>query len=753
MPRIPRLSATSTRARVILCAAVGALAATIGTALRSTHAFAAMEGKLVDSRTNAFVGTRPPDPDIVMAVVGEADVKSLRKHGYDWPWDLTITAFAFDWMHEAGVKAVLVDVAQYDRGNGLDEVTLDPDDTDDLIKARIEDAKPLVAAYGDLARSSTIVVAIELTRGATEMDPKAVLKRRPTYLAMLDRLPPLPVPTSVTRADTNLPVYSLLANASVCGYVNAFPDDDGVLRRVTPFARVDARVVPSLTAAAALRVVSPASVTESEIRLAGVTQRLDVGGRFIANFRGRGGDYPSVRPADMVIAGAELPEWRKRKKQNPDEPLKVVGTARADAVRGKYVIWGVNGPGIKDIVPTPISDTFAGPEYHATVLDNLLHGDGRVPVAPGTDRAILFALCAAFGGFGGLSLRRGVLVGAWALLSAGFVFGAYRLFHAGTSIDVVTPVLALGGTYAGVVAFRLLTEGRRNKWLEGTFGQYLSPAVIEALKSDPEMLQLTGRKREITVLFSDVKGFTSISEKLPPERLTELLNDYLTRQSEPILERDGVIDKFIGDAVMAFFGDPVPAPDHAVRACRAAVRCRAALAGTAPLAASLGVEVKNRIGVNSGFAVMGNMGSAKRLSYTAMGDTVNLASRLESGNKAFGSATLIGPLTYEQAKDAIVARPIAKVVVVGKKEPMAIYELLGMAGETDADVVALAEAFGRAHAAVLADDLDAARRQLAQASAIRPGDGPCLWLGRLVDELAAGKRARPWDGVYVLEEK
>jgi adenylate cyclase len=256
------------------------------------------------------------------------------------------------------------------------------------------------------------------------------------------------------------------------------------------------------------------------------------------------------------------------------------------------------------------------------------------------------------------------------------------------------------------------------------------------------------------VLFSDVKSFTSISEKLSPANLVLLLNDYLTRQSEQILEREGVVDKFIGDAVMAFFGDPVPVPDHALRACRAAVRCREVLVETEPLAERLGVPaLKNRIGINSGLATVGNMGSAKRFNYTAMGDTVNFASRLESANKAFGSAILVGPLTYEQAKASIVARPIARVVVVGQREPMAVYELLGMAGETDEATVALANAYSAAHAAVLADDLDEARRRLLDAVALRPADGPSIWLSRLVDELGAGRRPRPWDGVFVLDEK
>jgi adenylate cyclase len=333
---------------------------------------------------------------------------------------------------------------------------------------------------------------------------------------------------------------------------------------------------------------------------------------------------------------------------------------------------------------------------------------------------------------------------------------AFLPFARGTVIDLFTPLAGIVLTYAGVVAFRLMTEGRRNRWLESTFGQYLSPAVIEQLKKDPTRLELGGRRTEITILFSDIKGFTSISEQLKdrPGEFKKLMNVYLTGQSEPVLAEDGTIDKFIGDAVMAFFGDPLEVGDHSLRACRAAIRSQEALAPLQPLAASLGLPpLVNRIGVNTGPAYVGNMGSEKRFSYTAMGDDVNLASRLEGANKAFGTHVLIGPGTYEQAKHAIVAKPIGRLRVVGKSEPVLVHELVALRDEASAETLRHAEAYGRAHAALLADDLDAALRHLADAEALRPGDGACAWLRTLVAGLRRGDPPRPWDGVVVLESK
>jgi adenylate cyclase len=321
-------------------------------------------------------------------------------------------------------------------------------------------------------------------------------------------------------------------------------------------------------------------------------------------------------------------------------------------------------------------------------------------------------------------------------------------------MDVFTPLAGIVLTFSGVIAFRLLTEGRRNKWLENTFGQYLSPAVIEELKKDPSRLSLGGQRTEVSVLFSDIKGFTSLAERLPQEAIVRLLNVYLTGQSEPVLSEDGVIDKFIGDAVMAFFGDPLPHGDHATRACRAALRSQAALAALRPLEEDLGLPpIANRIGVNTGPAVVGNMGSDKRFDYTAIGDTVNFASRLEGANKAFGTRILVGETTYEQAKDAIVAKPVARLRVVGKSEPVGVYELLSLRDGVDPALLRHVEAYERAHAAVRADDLDAASRALDEATAERADDALCTWLRELVARLRAGEVPRPWDGTVVLESK
>ena len=739
MPKkTPRLSRLSTRERALFGLLIGIVVAAVFASVRDTGPVERFEWRLVDARTQAYIGTRPPDPRIVMAVVNDEDVERLRKDSHYWPWSLDVNALAFKWMAAAGVRAVAVDVLHYDTGIG-------PQEHGD--EAREAEGRDLGGAFGQIGE---VALAYELT-DVRAQDPDVYAYREPLFREHVDRMLPATGHPALERSYAFLPAYRLLEGARRVGYVNQATDADGVTRRAAPLAAWRGRILQSLPLATALAATDEkASLSTERIVLGPVTQRLDADADFYINFRTELGGHERVSVADMVYAGNQLEENQAAGKKEVPK----VGSADPAALRGKIVIWGVDLQGFKDIVFSPVARRMSGPNIQATILDDLLNGDGRVAVPRTVNLEILFGLCALLGVIGGVAKRRGVFIGSWLLLSGGTYFAAYKLFAAGHSIDLFTPLVSLLVTYAGVVAFRELTEGRRNRWLEGTFGQYLSPAVIAAIKKDPTLLELGGRKRELTILFSDVKEFTRISEKLSSEDLVRLLNHYLTRQSGQILEHDGVIDQFIGDAVVAFFGDPVVYADHALRGCQAAVRCSRAIEETQPLAAELGVgPLVNRIGVNSGPVTVGNMGSDKRFDYTCIGDPVNLSSRLEGANKAFGTRILIGPQTYEQAKQGIVTIPIANLRVVGKHEPVAVYALLGLRGETPQDVLVHADAYGKAHAWVLRDDLEAAKAAIAEAEKVKPEDGPTAWLRGLVEELESGKRPRPWDGIYVLDAK
>lgn len=748
----PRLSVQPAWVGALVGAGIGVGVALVLLLARGTDAMTGLEWRLVDTRTKTFAGARPPHPDLVLAEVGNEDVAAIRATGSagNWPWPLDLTAYAFAWMKEAGVRAVAVDIYQFDRGRVAEELGLSTAEEVEAYErdhGGIEPVRELAAAYrGD----TRVVLAMELSRQPPEGGETAYRLRRPVFLRQLEALPPLDVPTSIVRPYVNLPVLRLLEAARGAGFAVAVTDDDGVLRRAGLVGAWDGRRVPSLPLATLLAARDDVRVSGRAVAVGDRVQRLSDDGTFLLAFRGEPGTFPRISPAAMVAAGAELADRRAR-----GEPgIPPAGHIAAEQMRGKIVLWGANPSGFKDVVSTPLSAAFSGPEYQLTVIDNLLRGDGVREASSTTNAALLLALCAGLGALAGGARRRWIPLAAAAVAGGALWLAAYRCFAAGLSIDLVTPTLGVLLTYAGGLAYKSLTDGRRNRWLEGTFSQYLAPSVIAAIQKDPSMLALGGRQREISVLFSDVKGFTTISETLTSDQVVRLLNDYLTRQSAPVLENDGVIDKFIGDAVMAFFGDPVAQSDHARRACQAAVASVKAAEGSQALARSLGLAgITNRIGIASGPATVGNIGSDRRFNYTAIGDTVNFASRLESSNKAFGSRILLADATYQAARGAVLAKPLASLLVVGKSEPVPVWELLAMAYDASDALRRHAEVFTRAHAAVLADDLDAAERLLEEAEGLHPGDGPCRWLGALIDELHDGRRPRPWDGVYAMDSK
>jgi adenylate cyclase len=731
--------------------------------LRSTRGMETLELRLVDVRTRAFVGDRPADPRIVLAVIEEPDHERVTKSnlgaGVFWPWPLVLHDYAMKALKEAGVRAVLVDIYHLERGKSREDLTLTETESTqgwvDVAVGEHADGKRLGDTYAALER---VVLAFQLDDQPTGHEqPARVTVAEERLLPTIRYLPR----AGRRGAHATLPLHQPARGAALLGFANVEESADGVFRRSVPCGTWDGRPVLSLALAGAfLATDGRREVRGSRIQVGQAVQALDEEGSFFLNFRGAASRaYRRVSPADLIQWGWTLEEQREAEKEKgapagPFRPADAEEARRFDALKDAIIVYGVNLKGADDIVTTPLAGTHPGPEVQATALDNLLHGDGRVRVPRATDRWILLGLCFLAGVVGAL------LKGKWWPHVPPFVLlmvlgiGAWRLFAAGTVIDLITPLAGLVLTWGATSVLRLATEGRRNRWLEGTFGRYVSPEVVEALKKDPRLLELGGRRRELSVLFSDVANFTRISESLPPEQTVRLLNVYLTGQSQEVMATGGVIDKFNGDGVMAFWGDPIESSDHALRTVTAALRCLAVLPEIAPLLKELELEdFRIRIGVNSGPALVGNMGSEARFDYTCMGDNVNLASRLEGANKVFGSRLLVGPVTYLLVKDHVVAKRLADLVVVGRSTPVRVYEILSLIGDASEDTRAHAAAFARAHASLRKGDVTAALENLAEAESRRPGDGPTAWLRGLAGRMRRGEAPQSWDGTWRLTEK
>ena len=342
-----------------------------------------------------------------------------------------------------------------------------------------------------------------------------------------------------------------------------------------------------------------------------------------------------------------------------------------------------------------------------------------------------------------------VLVGI-ALSAAWYLFS-----REGIWLWSVAPVLSLGLSYAGSTATLYVVEEQDKARIRGMFQQYVAASVVDELIERPELLSLGGEERVLSVLFSDVEGFSTISEHITPTMLVELLNEYLTTMTELVVDHGGIIDKYLGDALMAEFGVPVPLEDHALRACRAALKMTQELARLREKWAREGKpQLEARIGINTGPMLVGNLGSRRMMDYTVMGDHVNLASRLEGANKLYGTRIMVSEFTWEQAKDGVVGRELDRIRVKGKEEPARVYEILGTREEgVPPQIQDLVQGFESALELYRSRRFGEAFRAFLNVEQRYPNDGPTRLCLNRCREYVDHPPPKNWDGVYTMTTK
>jgi adenylate cyclase len=406
-------------------------------------------------------------------------------------------------------------------------------------------------------------------------------------------------------------------------------------------------------------------------------------------------------------------------------------------------------------------------EINATIIDNILQENYLR--RPPSYQFFTGALVIAIGIILSLAVARlnavtGFLMSFAAL--AAYIFVNQELFNRGTWYNLTYPSLQIFGVYLSITAYNYFSESKQKSFIRGAFGQFLSPTVVKQLVDNPDQLKLGGDQVRMTGFFSDVAGFSTISETLTPKQLVELLNEYLTAMTDIVLKYEGTIDKYEGDAIIAFWGAPIKHSDHALRACRASLAMQKKLIDMRKVWKEQGrAEMQVRIGLNTGLMVVGNMGSASRMDYTMMGDAVNLASRLEGVNKVYGTQTMVSQFTYEDVKDQLEFRELDKIRVMGKNEPVSIYEVLTEKGSLTPEQK---EGF-----ALFAKGLENYRGQLWEEAIevfqnvqkLIPDDPPCNAFiercrtyikSRELSRRAEDKARVPpddWDGVYQMTSK
>lgn len=577
------------------------------------------------------------------------DQKSLdwgkNENGLSWPWPREVYGAIIQFCNRSGVKSLAFDV-----------IFSEPS------PYGVEDDQQFAAAIRDFGRF-TGTVSLSHSEGDQENWPSYAAESGLKVFGLDDWLSDENSNETVF-SHASFPIPEVSAAAGMLGDVQFNPDKDSVYRRAALFHVFDNRVIPSLSLASYLAAQPDAvlKIGQGYLMVGDKEIPIDKQGQAIINFRGPSEIHKAYSAAAVIQSEIRI--------QNGEQP-----TIDPDVFKDAYVFFGYSARGLFDLRPTPVSDNYPGVGVHATMLDNLLAGDFFRSV-PKTAVVVITLLMAVMAGLGTSSVS--------GFVKSSFVYVFFIIapvilclyaYQEGYWLPIVVQETAVAGTLFSSGLMYYTTEGRQKTFIKNAFKQYLSHAVIEELIQHPENLKLGGERRVLSIFFSDLEGFTGISEGLEPEALTALLNEYLTAMTDIIQEEGGTVDKYEGDAIIALWNAPVLQPDHAQRCVRAALRCQKKLAEMRPMFRErLGKDLKMRIGMNSGPAIVGNMGSHTRFDYTMIGDSVNLASRLEGINKQFGTYTIISHSTMEQMEGLFPVRELARVAVVGRKEPVTVHE-------------------------------------------------------------------------------
>jgi len=483
------------------------------------------------------------------------------------------------------------------------------------------------------------------------------------------------------KFDEVLPPNPIVADkAKAIGFANIIPDDDHFNRKMPLVIKYKGFYYPNIDLVVIMHYYG---LTQNDVEIKmgkyvklknipieklsrlnadhSITIPIDEQGRMFINFIGQIGSFPHFSYHYFTQDGS------------------MEGN---DSLKGKIALVAAYTIGMAtDVHKSPYGDMF-GIEHHANALNTILNQDFIIKLTDTENILIMLGIALLLG----YMLSRLSIVSSIVftfILILGYTVSNYLLFDSKNIILALSPPLMMIGTnFAFIISFRLLSEQKEKRYIRQTFSKFVSKSVVDELLKHPEKIKLGGDKKILTVLFSDIRGFTSISEKLTPEQLVVHLNEYLQAMTDIVIKYNGTLDKYVGDEIMAFWGAPIPQENHAYLACKAALEMMAVLDRMNVDWIAKGKDALNiGIGLNTGDMVVGNMGSNSRMDYTLMGDNVNLGARLEGTNKVYGTGVIISEFTYEHVKDQVIVRELDLIKVKGKHLPVKIYELVDLKNE------------------------------------------------------------------------
>ncbi len=715
-----------------------------------------IEYKTIDLRFKSRE-TIQPGSEIVLAVI---DDKSIAREGR-WPWPRNKIANLVNRLSAAGAKVIAFDIGFFEPENVHVVETIEEikqgikhhnivhpglNKTIDNIKARSDNDKQLADSIKKSRAKVVLGYFFQLDQKKIEFVNSEEIKLHEENINKsrysLERYSSNKARNVYIREAvfprSNIKIISDAAEYS--GYFNMYPSEDGVVRSIPGVLKFkDLKYAPLSIVAISAYLDEPLTLNFVEgygvhdIQIGDIEVPTDELGRMLINYRGNKELFKHIAVTDILndkIPGSEF--------------------------KDKIVMIGVTAIAVYDLRVTPFGIVFPGIEVHANITDSILRSDFlyRPEWADLLDLlAIIFA-----GLFLGILLPRFSVIPGLIIsfsLFFGYIFFCQFLFSTfGLVINLIYPLTVILLVYVTITAYRYFVETKQRRFIKDAFSTYLAPSVVKQLTESPEHLKLGGEEREITAFFSDVQGFTSISEALHPNELVELLNEFLTEMTDIILKHEGTVDKFEGDAIIAFFGAPNVLENHAERTCMACIQMQKRLSKLRKnWKAENRPELKMRIGLCTGPAVVGNMGSKNRMDYTMMGDTVNIAARLEGINKIYGIYTLVSESTRHAAGNTFMFREIDSVSVVGRTEPVFIYQVLGLMEEIDPSIQNLIDYYSRGLEKYRARKWDNAINFFSSILEEHPNDNPSKTMLARCREYKINPPDSGWDGTYDIRTK
>jgi len=677
-------------------------------------------------------------------VIIDIDEKSLADQGR-WPWPRNKIAALTDRLFEAGAVVVGYDIfftepernkavaivqqlesTNYEASqliNNLNEIAPEFDNDQRLADSLADKDVTLGYLFHDEITAAVGQLPQPLQTLTSEQASRSGIKAMPNYTASL----PL-----------------LQDSAISSGFVTTWPDPDGIIRRTPMLIRHGNNIYGSLSLNVAKLYLfldeveiksSPIEHIDAvdEIILGGTTIPTDGQGFALVPYKGPAGTFPYLSASDVLN-----------------------GTVDESILEGAIVLIGTSAVGIADLVATPVDNIYPGVEVHATIIRSIL--DNNFPYQPSWADGANLIITLSIGLILALlfpHLAPLTLLISSVIMASGVVYGNIWLWQEkGLALALAWPLILILTLAAVNITYGFLSENRKRSQLKNMFGQYVPPELVDAMsQTSSEDFGFEGESREMTVLFADIRGFTTLSEKLSPSELRALLNRYFTHMTEIIFDHNGTIDKYVGDMVMAFWGAPLKNPDHAKQAIQAAMQMLKKTAELKPILIAEGYpEVDVGIGLNSGLMNVGDMGSSYRRAYTVLGDNVNLGSRIEGLTKFYGAGLVVSETTMA-GQDDFVFRRLDLVKVKGKTEAVKVYEPLCLKEEATQELLEELQQHELGLAAYLKQDWQQAEQLFEQLQRQKPNTRVySLYLER-INELRLRNLGAEWDGVYERREK